>query len=49
MYASDDNWEEILLMDSITFASSSRKAEDGGFISFGNQDLRENILNCARY
>jgi hypothetical protein len=33
----------------VPFAWSSRKAEDGGFISFGNQELRENILNCSRY
>jgi hypothetical protein len=33
----------------VIFAGSSRKAEDGGFISFGNQELRENILHCARY
>jgi hypothetical protein len=25
------------------------KSRSGGFISFGNQELRENILNCARY
>jgi hypothetical protein len=33
----------------VTFAWSSQKAEDCGVISFGNQEMRENILNCTRY
>jgi hypothetical protein len=33
----------------VTFAWSMRTDEDGGCISFGNQELMENTLNCARY
>jgi hypothetical protein len=28
---------------------STQTDEDGGRISFGNPELMENILNCARY
>jgi hypothetical protein len=47
-YASDDNSEELLQMDS-NLCLKFTKSRSGGFISFGNQELRENILNCARY
>jgi hypothetical protein len=47
MYASDD-WEEFFLMIA-AFALSSGRAEDSECISFGNEEMRENILNCARY
>jgi hypothetical protein len=33
----------------VIFAWSMWTDEDGGSISFGNQELMENILNCARY
>ena len=46
-YASDNNWDEFLLI--VNFACSTRTEEDGGCISFGNQEGMENILECARY
>ena len=33
----------------VTFTWSTRTDEDDGCISFGNQEMMENILNCARY
>ena len=33
----------------VLFAWSMRTDEDDGCISFGNQELMENISNCARY
>ena len=33
----------------VTFACTSQREEGSGCISFGNQELMENILNCARY
>jgi hypothetical protein len=42
MCASYDDWDEFLLTD-VTFACSMPTDEDGGCISFGNQELAENV------
>ena len=48
MCASDDDWDEFLLTDS-NLRLSTQTDEGGGCISFENQELMENVLNCARY